>query len=46
MDDCPIPIFIPTHRAGDPEEEHDEEYSYPGGEDVKGALMALEHPLD
>ena len=21
VDDCPIPIFIPTHRAGDPEEE-------------------------
>ena len=45
VDDCPIPIFIPTHRGGDPEAEHDE-YHYPGGEDVKGALMALEHPLD
>ena len=45
VDDCPIPIFIPTHRVGDPEAEHDE-YHYPGGEDVKGALMALEHPLD
>ena len=45
VDDCPIPIFIPTHRVGDPEAEHDE-YHYPGGEDVKGAMMALEHPLD
>ena len=45
VDDCPIPIFIPTLRVGDPEAEHDE-YHYPGGEDVKGALMALEHPLD
>ena len=46
VDDCPIPIFIPTHRVGDPETEHDEEYHYPAGEDVKGAFMALEHPLD
>lgn len=45
VDDCPIPIFIPTHRVGDPEAEHDE-YSYPGGEDVKGALMAMERPLE
>lgn len=44
VDDCPIPIFIPTHRVGDPETEHDEEYHYPAGEDVKGAFMALEHP--
>lgn len=41
VDDCPIPIFIPTHRVGDPETEHDEEYHYPAGEDVKGAFMAL-----
>lgn len=44
VDDCPIPIFIPTHRVGDPEAEHDS-FSYPGGEEVKGALLALEHPL-
>ena len=46
VDDCPLPIFIPNHRVGDPEAEHDEDFNYPGGEDVKGALMALEHPLD
>ena len=46
VDDCTIPIFIPTHRVGDPETEHDEEYHYPAGEDVMGAFMALEHPLD
>lgn len=45
VDDCPLPIFIPTHRVGDPEAEHDD-MNYPGGEDVKGALMALEHPLE
>ncbi len=44
VDDCPIPIFIPTHRVGDPEMEHDI-FNYPGGEDVKGALMAMEMPL-
>lgn len=45
VDDCPLPLFIPTHRVGDPEAENDD-FSYPGGEDVKGALMAMEHPLD
>lgn len=45
VDACPIPIFIPTHRVADFEAEEDL-CSYPGGEDVKGALLALEQPLD
>lgn len=45
VDACPLPIFIPNHRVGDPEAEHDD-LCYPGGEDVKGAMMALEHPLE
>lgn len=45
VDDCPLPIFIPTHRVGDPEAEHDDLH-YPGGEDVKGAMMALERSLE
>ena len=46
VDDCPIRIFIFFNDAATTETEHDEEYHYPAGEDVKGAFMALEHPLD